>query len=336
MKNLKLYFISRRKTIFTLLAVFVINLVVFYLYSVPIAPVIYAAQLIVFMCLILFILDYLKFLRKHYNFKHILDMNQVYQIDLDDTHDQIELDYQEIIHKLIQEKYVINEDKTKSMTELKDYYAIWAHQIKTPIAALDLIIQDEDYPLDKKEIRNQLFKIDFYVDAVMNYLRLEDMSSDFKFEQYQVDSIVKKSVRKFASQFIGKKISITLERLELKVDTDEKWLGFIIEQLLSNALKYTNQNGQVKIYMKETFNVNDRILVIEDNGIGIANEDLPRIFERGYTGYNGRMDKKSSGIGLYLCKKAADKLGCDLSIESEPGKGTRVMINLTQKHTQHE
>lgn len=233
----------------------------------------------------------------------------------------------------------------KSMTEtlvfngdLRDYYAIWAHQIKTPISAIDVLLQAENEPdkIDLKELKRQLFNIDFYVDAVMNYLRLEDMSSDYVFEDCQVEKIVRKAVKKFAAQFIGKKISIELNNLDTNVKTDEKWLGFIIEQLISNAVKYTRNGGKISIYMKETFNSADRILVIEDNGIGITKEDIPRIFERGYTGYNGRMSKKSSGIGLYLCRKAADKLGISIAIESKLDKGTKVLLDMTQKYISHE
>lgn len=170
----------------------------------------------------------------------------------------------------------------------------------------------------------------------MNYLRLEDMSSDYVFEDCQVEKIVRKAVKKFTAQFIGKKISIELNNLDTNVKTDEKWLGFIIEQLISNAVKYTRNGGKISIYMKETFNSADRILVIEDNGIGITKEDIPRIFERGYTGYNGRMSKKSSGIGLYLCRKAADKLGISIAIESKLDKGTKVLLDMTQKYISHE
>ena len=255
-----------------------------------------------------------------------------------DTSDAIEDDYQQLLTKVLTQKYQANELREKSMADLRDYYAIWAHQIKTPISAIDVLLQAENEPdkIDLKELKRQLFNIDFYVDAVMNYLRLEDMSSDYVFEDCQVEKIVRKAVKKFAAQFIGKKISIELNNLDTNVKTDEKWLGFIIEQLISNAVKYTRNGGKISIYMKETFNSADRILVIEDNGIGITKEDIPRIFERGYTGYNGRMSKKSSGIGLYLCRKAADKLGISIAIESKLDKGTKVLLDMTQKYISHE
>lgn len=282
--------------------------------------------------------DYMAFYRRHKALKHSLLCDEIFQVELYDTSDAIEDDYQQLLTKVLTQKYQANELREKSMADLRDYYAIWAHQIKTPISAIDVLLQAENEPdkIDLKELKRQLFNIDFYVDAVMNYLRLEDMSSDYVFEDCQVEKIVRKAVKKFAAQFIGKKISIELNNLDTNVKTDEKWLGFIIEQLISNAVKYTRNGGKISIYMKETFNSADRILVIEDNGIGIIKEDIPRIFERGYTGYNGRMSKKSSGIGLYLCRKAADKLGISIAIESKLDKGTKVLLDMTQKYISHE
>ena len=265
-----------------------------------------------FMLAVAVVFDYMAFYRRHKALKHSLLCDEIFQVELYDTSDAIEDDYQQLLTKVLTQKYQANELREKSMADLRDYYAIWAHQIKTPISAIDVLLQAENEPdkIDLKELKRQLFNIDFYVDAVMNYLRLEDMSSDYVFEDCQVEKIVRKAVKKFAAQFMGKKISIELNNLDTNVKTDEKWLGFIIEQLISNAVKYTRNGGKISIYMKETFNSADRILVIEDNGIGITKEDIPRIFERGYTGYNGRMSKKSSGIGLYLCRKAERRMLC--------------------------
>jgi hypothetical protein len=245
----------------------------------------------------------------------------------------IESDYQELIEKLLEERQRERHTFLNAQTELKDYYAAWAHQIKTPIAAVDLLLQvmeENKEDVTVSQLRQEMFKIDFYAEAVMNYLRLEDLSSDFKFEKVLLKKVVNSSVRRFAAQFIGKHISVTIGDLEKYIYTDEKWFGFIIEQLLSNAVKYTKDGGNVSIYLK------DDSLVIEDNGIGISGEDLPRIMERGYTGLNGRGANKSSGIGLYLCKKAADKLGLTLEFESEPYVGTKVFICVEQKHMWHE
>lgn len=204
-----------------------------------------------------------------------------------------------------------------------EYYTIWAHQIKTPIAAMRLLLQSEKSDMNN-ELLEQLFKIDQYVDMVLQYLRMEDISSDLLIKSYQLDTIVKQAIRKYSSSFIRKKIKLNYEELNCSVITDEKWLLFVIEQILSNALKYTPQ-GEISIYMDNELPVT---LVIEDTGIGIAEEDLPRIFERGFTGFNGRNDKKSTGIGLYLCKSILNKLSHTITIESEIDKGTRVKIGL--------
>lgn len=342
MKMIGSYIKTRLNIILLILFLFIIYFVIHFLYSENMDPVLYTVELEVTILLILAVVDFRKYSRKYHLMESALKEENLYQIEFEKTHNNMEELYQELIEKLIDTKYQLTEKDSKKMAELKDYYAVWAHQIKTPISAMDLLLQVSKkdnivlQPEDIKELKNQLFQIDFYVDAVMNYLRLEDMSSDFKFTQTTVEPIIRKTIKKFAPQFIGKKLSVELNHLDIEVFTDEKWLGFILEQLISNAVKYTDAGGQIKIYSMDTLNVNDRIIVIEDNGIGIAKEDIPRIFERGYTGYNGRMNQKSSGIGLYLCKMAADKLGNTITIESETGVGTKVILNLTKYLTQHE
>lgn len=332
------YLKARRKLIAIYVLSYFVQLIVFFLYSVSVKPVIYSAELIAFFIAIWMCEDFITFYKKHQMLQHCLMEKDTSQCGFLETANVLEQDYQELISKLIQEKYELNEAKIKSMTEMKDYYATWAHQIKTPISAIDILLQaqKETGKLDPKELKNQLFKIDFYVDAVMNYLRLEDLSSDYTFSEYSLEGIVRKAIKKFAPQFIGKKLNIHLENLNVYVKTDEKWLGFILEQLISNAVKYTPEGGDVTIYMETADAKAKKVLIIEDTGIGIAAEDLPRIFDRGYTGYNGRMSKKSSGIGLYLCRKAADRLGISLNITSVPENGTKVYLDLTQKYDCHE
>jgi signal transduction histidine kinase len=159
---------------------------------------------------------------------------------------------------------------------------------------------------------------------VLQYLRMEDMNADLIFKKYSLDDIIKQAVRKYSKSFIRKKIKLNYEDLNRNVLTDEKWLVFVVEQILSNALKYTNE-GEISIYMD---GVLPDTLVIEDTGIGIRQEDLPRVFEKGFTGYIGRSDKSSTGIGLYLCKRILNKLSHTIMIESAVGKGTKVKIGL--------
>ena len=175
-----------------------------------------------------------------------------------------------------------------------------------------------------RPMKMELFKTEQYVEMVLSYLRMGDMSSDLSLQWYSIDDIVRQAVRKYSQLFILKKIHLSYQKCEGMVLTDEKWFLLVLEQLLSNALKYTGQ-GTISIYMEQG---PEEVLVIEDTGIGIQAEDLPRIFEKGFTGYNGRKDKKSTGIGLYLCKSICDKLNHGLTAESEVGRGTKIRLYL--------
>lgn len=189
----------------------------------------------------------------------------------------------------------------------------------------------EQYEKESKEkqdvaaCRQELFKIESYVEMALNYLRFEEMSNDLVLERNSLEQLVRQVVKKYAAIFIYNHISIQLEHLDYTVLTDEKWFCFVLEQILSNALKYTKQ-GSVKISAEES--ANGLKVSVKDTGIGIRSEDLPRIFEKGFTGYNGRMDKKASGLGLYLCKGVCEKLGHGISVASKEGEGTTVMITL--------
>ena len=205
--------------------------------------------------------------------------------------------------------------------DMDDYYATWVHQIKAPIAVMKVMLQQEDTP-ENRELSAELFRVEQYAEMALCYVRLGEGASDLVIQEYALDTIIRKAVRKYAGQFIRRRIRLVYEGTAVRVITDEKWLSFIIEQLLSNAVKYTSE-GSVTIAVED-----GKKLSVTDTGIGISPEDMPRIFEKGYTGYNGRLDKKSTGIGLYLCRKAAEKLGHVLTAESEPGKGSRFTIDL--------
>lgn len=213
--------------------------------------------------------------------------------------------------------------------DMIDYYSVWAHQIKTPIASMRLHLQSEDSPLSR-QLSSDLLRIEQYVEMVMAFLRLDSGSTDYVIREHDLDGIVRESVRKFAGEFIARKIKLCYEPINTTVITDEKWLCFIVEQILSNALKYTAE-GSITISLEEP-----KKLCIKDTGIGIEKEDLHRVFEKGYTGYNGRVDKKSSGIGLYLCKRICNNLGHGISISSAVGEGTTVTVDLEQKNLEIE
>lgn len=184
---------------------------------------------------------------------------------------------------------------------------------------------------DAAVCRQELFKIENYVEMALNYLRFEEISNDLVLERNSLEQLVRQVVKKYAAIFIYNHISIQLEHLDYTVLTDEKWFCFVLEQILSNALKYTKQ-GSVKISAEET--ENGLQIFVKDTGIGIKREDLPRIFEKGFTGYNGRMDKKASGLGLYLCKGVCEKLGHEIRVVSEEGEGTTVILTLQLEKVQ--
>ena len=232
-----------------------------------------------------------------------------------------EEDYHELLGKMEAAFRKKKGEWDASRRDMDDYYATWVHQIKAPIAVMKVMLQQEDTP-ENRELSAELFRVEQYAEMALCYVRLGEGASDLVIQEYDLDTIIRKAVRKYAGQFIRRRIRLVYEGTAVRVITDEKWLSFIIEQLLSNAVKYTSE-GSVTIAVED-----GKKLSVTDTGIGISPEDMPRIFEKGYTGYNGRLDKKSTGIGLYLCRKAAEKLGHVLTAESEPGKGSRFTIDL--------
>ena len=232
--------------------------------------------------------------------------------------------------------------------EMADYYGMWVHQIKTPIAAMHVLLQaSEECRLNAedqakntesglyagrsaelgqyvREMKMELFNIEQYVEMVLTYLRMEEMSSDLSFEVCSLDSVIKQAVRKYSQMFIFKKIKLEYTPVETKVLTDEKWLEFVIGQILSNALKYSESGGTIRIDTKKCEDA--LILSIADEGIGISLNDLSRIFDKGFTGHNGRNSEKATGMGLYLCKLLCDKLHLNIQAVSVEGQGTTIRI----------
>ena len=283
----------------------------------------YTALLCTALALAVALADLRRFALRHRQLSDALKSICVSDEQLPPPGDLIGEDYTRLIRALGEEKTRAAGAMDLRRREMEDYFTLWAHQIKTPIAAMRLILQTRPEN-SAGELSQELFRVEQYVEMVLNYLRLDSDSTDFVFKTCDLDGIIRQCVRKYAKQFIRKKISLEYEGTEVQVLTDEKWLCFVIEQLLSNALKYTN-TGSIRIFTQ------GETLVIEDTGIGIAPEDLPRVFEKGYTGYNGRTDKKATGIGLYLCKRILQKLGNEISISSVVGQGTSVSIDLRRE-----
>ncbi|MCI5740486.1 MAG: sensor histidine kinase [Lachnospiraceae bacterium] len=290
---------------------------------------IYGGVICLFLVLVIGGIDFFRYYNRH---RELIKMQKVIKISVDALSmpgDQIEEDYQTLLQLVHEDKVKAVNDLENRKKDLMEYYTMWVHQIKTPIAAMQLLLQSEDTPKNR-EAAEELFRIEQYVKMALQYTRLDSETTDFLIQRYNLDDIVREAVRCYARLFIRKKISLNYQPLQVQVLTDEKWLEFVIEQVLSNAVKYTPK-GSVSIYMEGS-----STLVIEDTGIGIRKEDLPRVCEKGYTGYNGHTDKRSTGIGLYLSKRILEKLSHTIEIESEMGVGTRVKIGLITKEKIHE
>ena len=324
MKFLISYLNYRKKVILVFLIFAVIFSVSFALYHLPLGAVLYPLALCLLVALIFVIRDFNNIRKTHKDLEKIKKLT-VYGMEfLPEAKNEIEKDYGDVANILFEENKQIRLKMEERYNEMIDYYTMWAHQIKTPIAAMRLNLQNEDSDFSRR-LTEDLQRIEQYVEMVLCYLRLDSNSSDYVIREYDIDGIVRQGIKKFASQFIRKKIKLDYRPSDLKVVTDEKWLLFVIEQVLSNSLKYTKQ-GSISVFVND-----NQELCIKDTGIGIAPEDLPRIFENGYTGCNGRNDKKASGIGLYLCKRICKNLGHEITASSVLGKGTTIKINLNQK-----
>lgn len=306
-----------------------IFIISFYLYHLPLEAVIYPSALCLIIGLMIMLYDFSKCRKKHEILQSIKCMTDIIadSISFDRTVD--DADYQRIISLIVQEQTDFRSKMNIKYSEMVDYYTVWVHQIKTPIASMRLNLQNEDSELSRK-LSSDLFRIEQYVDMVLTFLRLDSESTDYVIKEYDLDSIVRQAVRKFAGDFITRKLTLDYEPLNVTVLTDEKWLMFVVEQIISNALKYTSKGG-ISISLESP-----KTLCIRDTGIGIAPEDLPRIFEKGYTGYNGRTDKKASGIGLYLCKRICSNLKHGISAESTVGVGTVIKLDLSRRKIEFE
>ena len=323
------YLKEKRAAVISFLVCAGIYFIVFALYHFPLEAVLYPTVFCALFLLGTVVYKYQKFRKKHAELMMLQQLPDDLAESLGKYDRQEDQDYAEIV-RLVMER--ASDEKLKYQTKMADsidYYTTWVHQIKTPIAAMRLRLQAEDSQT-ARALSEDLFRIEQYVEMVLTYQRLGSETTDYLFRECELDGVIKGCLRKFASQFIGKSLSLKFEGTEEKIVTDEKWLSFVIEQILSNALKYTDQGG-ITIEVSE-----GQILSIRDTGFGITPEDLPRIFEKGYTGYRGREDKHASGIGLFLCKKICDNLGVKIWAESVPGEGTTLFLDLSQQKTELE
>ena len=316
-----------------------IHLLYMYLIGARKQDLVYAAALDAILLLITVLVGFFRYSSKVKALSNALKRPVEEQAQLPEATDDVEMLYQ----RLLENQSIARSESESSaairQSQMRDYYSMWVHQIKTPISAMKLLLEVEREELGQlicddeqsqyllsdnmDSFEDELFRIEEYVSMALQYQRVSSTENDFVLEKVSVDGVIRDTIKKYAKIMIRRHIGINYSGTGQEVYTDGKWLAFMLEQILSNAIKYTPQ-GFVTI---ETAEGKDRFFItIKDTGIGIKAEDLPRVFEKGYTGYNGHADKKATGIGLYLCRQMADKLGHTIRMESEIGKGTKVWI----------
>ena len=316
-----------------------IHLLYMYLIGARKQDLVYAAVLDAILLLITVLVGFFRYSSKVKALSNALKRPVEEQAQLPEATDDVEILY----HRLLENQSIARSESESSaairQSQMRDYYSMWVHQIKTPISAMKLLLEAEREELGQlicddeqsqyllsdnmDSFEDELFRIEEYVSMALQYQRVSSTENDFVLEKVSVDGVIRDTIKKYAKIMIRRHIGINYSGTGQEVYTDGKWLAFMLEQILSNAIKYTPQ-GVVTI---ETAEEKDRFFItIKDTGIGIKAEDLPRVFEKGYTGYNGHADKKATGIGLYLCRQMADKLGHTIRMDSEIGKGTKVWI----------
>lgn len=319
----KLFFFyckEHRKLLFSYILSFGILLFIFSLYDNYIEGIFYGMFLSNGLLLGIGSYDFYQFVKKHRALENCRGQVSDCFEYLPKENGLLGQDYQILLQELQEEKKEQMVAYENEKNELEDYFTLWVHQMKLPISGMKLLLQTEE-ELDVKLLKSELFRIQQYTDMVLAYVRMNSISTDYVLKESDLDDMIRQVLRKFSGEFIRKKLQLDFQETKKRVLTDEKWFVFVIEQVISNALKYTKKGG-IKIYLKD-----EDTLVIEDTGIGIEASDCYRVFEKGYTGINGRYDKKASGIGLYLCKTIMTNLSHKIWIESEQNYGTKVMLS---------
>lgn len=317
------YIVDRKKVIIATVLWVAVFIIVFALSGISFRYVWYPLMLGMIIFFIIFIFDFTKYVNKCKVLTRAMNHIDITLENLPEAENEIERAYKKLLEELLKKKNNEINHILSSKKETMEYVTLWSHQIKTPLTALQLLASDMEEE-DRIEMLNRLFEIEQYQDMMLQYLRLEGEGNDYVLSGYNVKDMVNQAVKYFARTFISKGISVNIDIPDnARVITDEKWFVFVLKQLISNALKYTKQ-GSVSIKFGD-----DNVLIIEDTGIGIVPEDLPRIFERGYTGYNGRKDKKATGLGLYLTKQILTSLNHQIEVRSAQGKGTKVTLKFS-------
>lgn len=284
----------------------------FYLYHLPLS---YFWVSLLFNLTLLLILSIWLFIQ--FRKKLLVIQNFFFVQDLDDLSLPSELAYQQLIEQLIaaeSEKGLVEKSRMES---LQTMVKMWSHQMKVPLSALSLMAQTDQ--LDRQEVRQQLLRLENYLDTLLTYLKFSQHKDDFRFEALSARSLVVDMVKKYRVSCLAKELSVEVSG-DWQLKSDKKWLSFAISQILDNAIKYSKRGGHIQVQLDEDG------IQFSDTGIGILPEDLPRLFEEGFTGYNGHEHKKATGLGLYMTKQVLDKLDLAIRIHSQVEEGTQVFI----------
>ena len=333
----------KRNRIWMACAIAMMAFGVFYMFLMHVALTdqLYFAGVEIFLCAVVFVSGYLHYARRVRRLEECGKWLKNEEVVLPEGKDAYEELYQEMIEDLDLQRREEAASYARNQSEMREYYAMWVHQIKTPIAAMRLLQQVQRNRLEEgdvitsgaeetdslqvqAELEKELFDIEQYVNMALQYQRVNTPGNDYVLEKLRLDDIVREVIHKYAGLMVRAHIPLQYEGTDVMVTTDAKWVAFALEQILSNAIKYSRAGQQIVIETVPEENVD--YLKIADHGIGIRAEDLSRVFEKGYTGYNGHADKKSTGIGLYLCRLVLTKLGHTIRMESVQGEGTTVWI----------
>ncbi len=326
--DFKLFF--KEKVITILLLLFgIITIEIFLMaYNVGMFIKIYIPLIIMGLYMISIIIEYFKRKKFYDNLLKILEeLDEKYLItEIIKTPNFLEGQIFKNSLEQIDKSMLENVNKYKYMTEdYKEYIELWIHEIKIPIATSKMVIENNKNAITKS-IDEELDKVENYIEQALFYARSNTVEKDYYIRKVVLKEIVNESIKKNKSSLIQEKISIDIHDLEIEVNTDNKWIVFILNQIIQNSIKYRKkENSVIEIYANQ--GKENVILYIKDNGIGIKQGEITRVFEKGFTGTNGRLsNKKSTGIGLYLCKKLCNKLGIGIELNSVQNEGTKVKL----------
>lgn len=298
---MKRYIYSKKNELFIIALILLLFLIVFYLFDFMFSAYLLSISIIIIIYMIYFITHFFTF---------IDDVNKTKQI--------------EILERQIQQ---LKNKQNSYQEEIESYFLLWVHQIKTPITASKLLLERKNED-NKEEVLQEIIQIDNYTNLALNYLKIMNESTDMSFKEIELDTIIQNIIKRYAMIFIHNKTKLHYEKIDSIVLTDPKWSSVMIEQILNNSLKYAKGND-IYIYFDQRTNE----LVIHDTGIGISESDLPKIFDKGYSGFNGMLDEKSSGVGLYIVRKISRRLNQKVSVDSKLNEYTIFKIKFKQSTT---